>query len=493
MMKNNIIKIIALLLIALSFNACSDEYFNVNTPSGTADVEDLRMNDLLAPVIHSTMEAQRSAELTFGNYTQYFVFSGGGAAGKTTQAGLWNQIYLYILPNVKVIKEKSITKGAFHFGAVADILVAINLGIATDTWDNIPYSEANLSQENLSPAYDSQQEIYTEIFTLLDNAITALEAPDNSGFSMGNSDLIYGGDFSKWLRAAYTLKARYQLHLLNKGVSSSDVLTTIANGFNSNEDNFKMDYNATNLNPWYISEISNRTTGNYSRDIASQLVSTMNGDQYPFIGGTVLIDPRLPVFAENGGVAEWKGFVSGTPDGLSPDGSNANTGFATGGYYTSETSPLMLISYAEALFIKAEATFLANGGSTTSIGSNAMAYTAYMDGVNASMAMYGVSGSDYVADGSVAVGEAGLMLNHIMKEKYIHNFLNPETFVDYRRYDFSTDVFKGLIIREEEDLHGEYYGEWFLRATYPSSEINSNSVNAQANYKTPTEPVWWDM
>lgn len=48
-----------------------------------------------------------------------------------------------------------------------------------------------------------------------------------------------------------------------------------------------------------------------------------------------------------------------------------------------------------------------------------------------------------------------------MKEKHIHNFLNPETFVDYRRYDFSDGVFKGLTIRQELDSSGDYAGEWF--------------------------------
>ncbi|MEE9349196.1 MAG: SusD/RagB family nutrient-binding outer membrane lipoprotein [Flavobacteriaceae bacterium] len=490
-MKNNITKIIIILLLAFTFNACSDEFFDVNTPSGTVDQEDLRMNDLLAPVIHSTLEAQRSAELTFGNYTQYFVSEGGGAAGETTQAGLWNQVYIYILPNIKVIKEKASASGAHHFGAVADILTAANLGIATDTWENIPYSEANLGQDNLSPTFDSQQEIYNQIFTLLDGAIATLQAADTSGFTMGNSDLIYNGDFDQWLRAAYTLKARYQIHLLNKGVSASDVLATIANGFTSNSDDFQMDYDGTNLNPWYVSEITARSTGNFHRDIASQLVSAMNGDQYPFMG-TTTVDPRLPMFAENGGATEWKGYVSGNGSGLSPDGTAANTGFADGGFYTSESSPLVLISYAEAQFIKAEAAFIANGGSATSTGSNAMAYNAYMDGIAASMSKYGANGADYLADGAIAVGEAGLMLNHIMKEKYIHNFLNPETFVDYRRYDFSNDVFKGLMIREEDDADADYFGEWFRRASYPASEVNGNGINVEANRKSPIVPVWWD-
>ena len=144
------------------------------------------------------------------------------------------------------------------------------------------------------------------------------------------------------------------------------------------------------------------------------------------------------------------------------------------------------------MFIKAEAAFLANGGSTTSTGSSTVAYDAYLEGIQASMSKYGVDGSAYLADAAIATGEAGLMLNHIMKEKYIHNFLNPETFVDFRRYDFSDDVFKGLEIREEGDDDSDFAGQWFRRAEYPSSELNRNGTNVLANQQTPITPVWWD-
>lgn len=493
MMKKFITKSILILVLAIGFTACSDNYFNINTPSGTAQPEQLRMSDLLAPIIHSTMEGQYSAELTFGNYTQNFVGQGGTASGETTASGLWSQVYLYNLPNLKVIKEKAAAIGATHYAAVADILTALNIGIATDTWDNIPYSQANQGQENLYPIFDTQESIYTEIFKLLDNAITGLQGVDNSGIALGNEDLIYHGNLGKWLRAAYTIKARYQLHLVNKGlVNASDVLATIANGFTNNSDDFQMFYDSKNINPWYSLEILSRNTGNYHDDLASQMVSSMNGDYYPFLGGTVQIDPRLPRFAQNGGSAVWKGYVSGG-GGISPDGiTNGNTGFADGGYYTSIDSPLMIISYAEAMFIKAEAAFLANGGTTTSVGSNSTAYTAYMAGITASMSKYGVSGTTYMADASVNVGEGSLMLNNIMKEKYIHNFLNPETFVDYRRYNFSSDVFKGLKIRSEVDAGAEYSGQWFRRASYPSSELNRNRNNVEANLKTPITPVWWE-
>jgi hypothetical protein len=369
------------------------------------------------------------------------------------------------------------------------------LGIATDTWGNIPYSEASLGAgENLFPTFDTQQAIYTEIFALLDNAISALASADDSGISLGREDIIYDGNIEQWLRAAYTIKARYQLHLVNSGsVSASDVLTTIESGFTSNSDDFQMFYDDKNINPWYSVEILARNTGNFHNDIASQMVSSMNGEYYPFESGLVSIDPRLPRFAKNDGSSEWKGYVSGG-GGFSPDGvTNGNTQFVEEGFYTSIDSPLLLISYAEAMFIKAEAAFLANGGNTTSIGSNGTAYEAYMEGITASMDKYDVDGVDYMTDTSIAVEEAGLMLNHIMKEKYIHNFLNPETYVDYRRYNFSDNVFKGLTIREEIDSDGDYAGEWFRRATYPSSELNRNRTNVEANQQTPVTPVWWNQ
>ena len=489
----NILKTTFIILLILSFGSCGEEYFDVNTPSGTAQEDQIGVSDLMAPVLKRTIEGQFSAELTFGNYTQNFVGQGGSASGETTASGLWSNIYLFVLPNIKIIKEKALSANATHYAAVADIITAMNLGIATDTWDNIPFSNATEGQENTFPTFDTQESIYDEIFSLLDSAINALEAPDTSNVNLGNEDLIYGGDTSKWLRAAYTLKARYQLHFVNTGnVTPNEVLNTIANGFTSNEDDFQLFYNDRTINPWYAQEIVARSTGNFHNDLASQIVSSMNGNFYPFQSGQLEIDPRLPRFARtDDGSTEWKGYVSGS-NGLSPDGTPGNVVFVEDGFYTSIDSPIVVITYAEALFIKAEAAFLANGGSTTSTGTTQTAYDAYMMGIEASMDKYGVDGSAYLTDGAIDVGANNLMLNHIMKEKYIHNFLNPESFVDHRRYDFSDDVFKGLTIREEENASGDFEGEWFRRATYPTSELNRNRVNVEANQETPITPVWWD-
>lgn len=489
----NIIKTIFVTLLMIGISACSDDYFDVNTPSGAAQEDQLRMKDLMAPIIYRTVMGQQSAEEVFGNYNQYFTGWGGLATGETTASGLWTNFYLYSLPNIMTIKEKAATLGATQYMAVADILTAINLGIVTDTWDNVPYSEAASGITNTSPKFDSQQQIYTSLLGLLDNAITILETPNASIYELSNDDLIYKGNMDKWLRAAYTLKARYQLHLVSAGmVSPNEVLTTIEKGFMGNDDDFQMPFSTRNINPWYAQEVVAKSKGNFHNDLASQLVSSMNGDYYPFQSAALTIDPRLPLFGSiPAGSTEWKGYISGGA-GKSPDGTAANVSFLADGYYTSVDSPIPIITYGEALFIKAEAAFLANGGSTTSVGSNAIAYNAYLDGIAASMDKFGANGSDYLADPAIAVGESGLMLHHIMKEKYIHNFLNPETFVDYRRYDFSDQVFIGLKMREEADSSGEYAGEWFRRASYPSTEVTRNRTAVEANKQTPVTPVWWD-
>lgn len=485
---------ISLLVISLFIvYGCGDDYFDVNTPSGTATEDQVSMGDLLGPVIHSTMEGQYSAEQVFGNYTQYFVSQGGIAAGRTEANGLWEQVYLRVLPNIKVIRNKAAESNSIHYMAVADILAAINIGIATDTWDNIPYSEAAEEVENVTPAFDTQESVYNNIFGLLDNAITLLQQNDTSDFPFNKGDLIYGGDTDKWLRLAYTIKARYQLHLVQKGiVSPNEVLETIDNGFTSNDDNFQMFYSDKNINPWYSLEVVAKATGNFHHDICKQLVSSMNGDYFPFTNPDLEIDPRLPIYADNGSADEWKGYVSGG-GGNASDGTSANTGFAENTFYTSIDSPLVLITYSEALFIKAEAAFLASGGTTTSMGGNTVAYQSYIDGITASMEQYDVDGSEYLSDASIAIGEGNLQLAHILKEKYIHNFLNPETFVDYRRYDFSSDVFRGLEIRVDDgETDTEFAGQWFRRADYPSSERNRNPKNVSVNEKEPTDPVWWD-
>lgn len=497
-MKKLIKNIVILVLFAVGFTGC-DEYLDVNTPSDAVNVENLAMKDIVGPVMLNTVYANYYAETVFGNYTQYFGSYGNGAVGLTSNSSTWSNIYSKVLPNLKVVREKADVQGALHYGAVAKILEAINLSFAVENWGDVIYSQAGKPFEFPNPTLDNGQDVYNQALTLLNEAISALESDDPSQVSMGIEDMIYGGDYNKWLRAAYTFKARMQLKLMkNGGTTASDVLASIENGFTSNADNLEMFIPEGKINPYHSTNILSRRTSNFYRAPNDQLISMMNGTTYPFESGVVEIDPRLPeIFVRLSSISPevespetdpWRGFMNGGT-GESSDGESGNTFYKDGGYHTHENSPLILITYAEAMFIKAEASFLANGGNKTSIGSTGDAYAAYMEGISASMDQINVDGSDYMADDAVNVTEAGLMLNHIMKEKYIANIHSTETFSDMRRYNFSSDVFKGLELRLEEDTGSEYQGLWYRRAVYPLSEADSNS-NIQQDESSSVTDIW---
>lgn len=492
-MKKNIKNILIAIIFIGSFSAC-DDYLDVNTPSDAIEVDDLSMKDLMGPVLLNTVFAYYYAEPAASNYTQYYAGYGNAAVEESFNASTWSNIFTKVLPNVNVIQQKAIDVNSAHYEAVAKIITAINVGFAVDNWDNVPYSQAGKPFEFPTPVLDDGQVVYGQVITLLDEAISALSTPDNSVYKMGNDDIIYKGDMEKWLRAAYTFKARFQLHMMkNGGVSANDVLATISNGFTSNDNNFKLDYPEGEINPYYSTNILARNTSNFYRAPNDQLISMMNGTSYPFESGVVEIDPRLPAIFENEGEVgdPWRGFLNGG-DGESSDGEPGNTFYKDGGYFTKSNSPLIVITYAEAMFIKAEAIFLAEGGSETSTGSTEAAYEAYISGITASMDQIGVDGTNYLADAAVDVTASGLMLNHIMKEKYIANIHNTETYNDFRRYNFSSDVFKDLALRiEPEDNTSPFTGQWIRRISYPTSELDANFDNIKANEKLPTESVWW--
>jgi hypothetical protein len=114
-----------------------------------------------------------------------------------------------------------ITKG------VAEVLAAYNLGVLTDLFGNVPWSQAcNLSI--LQPQVDTQQSVYTALFAYLDSAIVDLAGKDAAfSGSLGSQDFIFGGNASLWTKFAYGLKARYTMHLLYRSSNQTTDLNNI--------------------------------------------------------------------------------------------------------------------------------------------------------------------------------------------------------------------------------------------------------------------------
>ena len=147
--------------------------------------------------------------------------------------------------------------------------------------------------------------------------------------------------------------------------------------------------------------------------------------------------------------------------------------FSRSGFYTNQTSPTSFITYSEVKFIEAEARLRS--------GDVPGALAAYEEGIKSNMRKLGVSQSDIdaywaaqLADGLNAhFGNLTQGLSHIMREKYISLCLNPETWVDMRRADYSQDIYGPSLLRPL-DLNPIFDpgnpNQWILAMCYENNE-----------------------
>lgn len=488
---------IAIIAMIFLFSGC-DDFLGDNVDPNKVALEDLAPSDLLPTSIYSTSQAHYSIAFGICQYSQQIAsyFSPGIDTQEETQlAGGWSTIYLGSLSDIKALTTLADRDNSTYYNGIAKILKATNLGLATDQWGAIPSSGATMGEEDFTPSYDSQEEVYDQINTLLDDAITILSGTDASGLTVGEDDLIYNGNIDQWIRAAHALKVRYAMHLteIDQSQAVATALQHIPDAFQGNADDYQLMYNTRIFNPWHSGVALANNTGNLSVLLSDQLVSLMDGTEFPF--SAITVDPRLELISSINELTEtdYVGAVNGT-GGAAADGTSATADFGVNDFYSSQTAPLIMMSYSELKFLEAEALFLQNGGTSTSAGAPAAAYDAYLEGISSNMDKVGVAPADrdaYLADASVAVGANNLTLAHIMREKFIATFLNPESFVDLRRYDFDPDVFTGLALPENhnEDLNGE----WVRRAQYPSSEQTRNGAEVEKVMQSISTGVWWDQ
>ena len=435
-MKNKFLAILGVILI-LGFTSCTkwiDPNINKDPDSPTA----VPM-DLLLP----------SVEVNLG-----YVFGGFDVAGVTsmwmqqikgtdrqalaidgynlTQTdvnNLWNDIYTGPLMDIKDIKTQADEAGANNYKGVAEILEALTLGTMTGLFGDIPYSDA---LNAYPPQYDSEQDIYTTIQNLLDDAINII---DPNGTI--NNDLIYDGDLSMWVKAAYTLKARYALRIANVVAPNwNDIITWIDNGLASDEAlAVPFGSGATENNPMYQYLVQR---SGYASDNTTFL-SFLSDSTGRWLGP----DPR---------------------DGVLYLGDDQDQG-----PFTQPDAPVYLITGVEGLFIKAEAYFRQND--------EANARAELINAVSAAMAMLGLAPdmTDYTAYVGTLTGNA--LLEEIITQKWAANFLNAENWADYRRTGFPT-----LTPVTGNDLPHRF--------PYPTDETSYNPNTP--DYGSIFNPLWFE-
>ncbi|WP_315821268.1 SusD/RagB family nutrient-binding outer membrane lipoprotein [Paraflavitalea speifideaquila] len=216
-------------------------------------------------------------------------------------------------------------------------------------------------------------------------------------------------------------------------------------------------------------------------------------------------DPRISrIMKPATSDGQYRGLRSGAGLAGGMDGSGTFTNeadygpFSKSGYYTNTISPFPFITYSEVKLIQAEASLRA--------GSKPDALAAYREGVTANMRKLGVTTAEINtywtaqdADGlSTHFDNLTQGLSHIMRQKYITQCLNPETWVDMRRMDFSTAIY-GPSLRRPANINNVIFdvanpNQWIRAMIYETNEQNRNPQAVGDNsekYRLLT-PLWWD-
>ncbi|HET8736031.1 MAG TPA: SusD/RagB family nutrient-binding outer membrane lipoprotein [Pricia sp.] len=467
--KNKIARLwtLGLVFTALSCESYLDVNENPNNPQN-APISGLMINS----TYESANNVYRVGDIT-SNYVQYIASPNPASSSDTmdpiSNDNTWFNLY-NVMTDLNVLIDKAQEEGAAHYQGAAQILMALNLGMAVDIFGDVPFSES-FNFETVTPQYDDDAALYGNVMTFLDEGIANLQGETTA--TIGDDDFIYGGDIEKWIAFANMLKARYMIHLKDaSGYSADAVLAAVENGFGSNGDNAKVDFFEQSVNPWFAVARDNADLllGGW---ISEQFIQALDGTSYE------AVDPRLNLMVGTTDDGEFVGTENGAGRGNAPE-QGARSTLIVGQYYTSEMAPVLIATYSEQKFIEAEAAFTID---------KARSYQAYLDGIIAHMEMLEVPQDEidaYLASPSVSMGEAAFTIDAIFKEKWVALFLHPETWNDARRFDYQ---YRDMTL--PANLNPDLNGQFIRRLPYPDRETSRNGQNVPS--VTLLDRIFWDM
>jgi hypothetical protein len=455
-MKRYIIGL-GLLLSTGALTAC-EKFLDVNDNPNNPVVS--TPNFLLPGIISNGIQTQMFTSLRVPYITQYVVSRTANAGAdqfsltNANSTNTFNYSYFQSGGNIPVMQKAAEAEGSVYYVGAGKIMQALLLAHATDMLGDVPYTEAYQGGANFTPKYDSQEQIYATINRLCDEGAVEMAKPASANFRplystapSESGDILYKGDAGKWLRLAYALKARQAQHLTKKAsYSATAVLALCDQAFTSSADDAQINFQVAVAPLSNTTNIYGVTRGNFGgATFSANVVKYLNGTTFPGV-----VDPRFGVMTPTTSTGADPGF--GTTSNFLAGSTPQVTDFY-GGWYARDLGYFEAITYHELKFIEAEAAFRANN--------RTRALAALREGIRAHMKKMSGGGTyappavtfpfitdaqinTYLASAAVPQTEAALTLRSIMEQKYIAMFLNPDSWSDLRRLDFSTNIYVNL-------------------------------------------------
>ena len=546
--------IILSLLISFMGASCEDWlYDNVNE-----DAAHEVLPQQVLPVVaqlqfdHAEYGAYLTQTLTTGgrNQTSSFAYkSGWGDFLTMNRHPQWRRHFYDIGVNAKEIIDEAHEAQAWNLELIGRTLRLMSTQMTTDLFGDMPRSEA---YESNSPHYDTQESIYEWMNQEIEELIGMYEDPTYTEAATNipidqSIDRVFAGDLNKWKHYTYALKARLLLRKLpnweNNAATCQAIITAVNRALEGWEDVlYRFDGgNGAQNSPWGEA-FGSTEQGGLGWEGRGNMLNSAVPTKY-------FMENILGVFESHNNLKGWAedprilAFMSARPgpSGTSDSGTemrylDTNIGmdvsYKVDNYptlfpevdgkkvsvYTQNTGYVPLFLEEELLLIKAEATYW-SGDKPTARSLTMQAAEINFDRFNLS-SIYGSSYTRYrnnYLGNETGTGNYvttyfpadGFNIGHIMRQKYVCLYLQPEQWTDMRRYNYSceengiqydnTYVYPGL--KRPNNIYEAHWGDdpkaWINRINYdPETEEKYNKaelerLGAYKNYQWLRKPMIW--
>lgn len=524
------IKKLSLFSIILGLSvSCTDNFENMNKNPQTANevspslllpkMQDYGFNNnsweyQVGPNLHANLYAQY-----FANTVTYFNSDRYGYNNTWVNDGYWRSYYTYLPKYLNIVREQVVTNPEYTYMFQAmRIISAMGAIRTTDTFGDIPYSEGGIGINQ--PKYDTQKEIYYDVFNELTEAVTVLKSGMGGQKEYGTEDLFFKGDYSKWIKLANSIRLRLALRLSfvdpdkakaeGEAALQSEIMT--GNADNTAVRNSLLDQGHC------LFIISHWNEFRISKTMENQMKKTSTVD-----------DPRMPLwFGQTIGWVngEYDVQFQGTPNGLSTsdiglDEYKPTNNSCVWGYYAYPQwnqhekgsrggtpggmveKPMMLINYAEVCFLKAEAAIRGWSGAGNARENYEAGIRASFEEARADVADKSVINTSndetYITTGFAQWNEDAdfeTKLKKIITQKWIAIYPNgDEAWAEFRRTGYP-DLMP--VSQSEEPTINPANGEFIKKMRYVDDERRENEANAMSPTNNQGQGdgmnvrVWWD-
>lgn len=507
MKTRNILSILAF-AASLCAVSCTKDYLRRNTDPEQAYEDELKHDGLAigGPFVQMTKNVNAAYQLGTSEYgsDRYQViqdlagniFSGytgatnsgfnGNNRYNITNVGwyetMFNDVFNRLVTQVVVLEPHR--AGNEVKMAVVDLVKVAAMHRLTDTYGPIPYS--SILKTTLERPYDSQEQVYHQMFTELDNAIDILTEAAQTGTTSVLSlyDEIFYGDIQKWIRFGNTLRMRLAMHVVyaDEALAFAEAEKSLGNPF------------GLMAGAGDIAQVS-AGSGAWQYPLYTIQYDFNDGDSA--IGATIETymnsyeDPRREkLFTKvSGGAREYIGVRNGITNG-------SDYKLKVSRVNCSKNDPLVWMFPAEAYFLAAEY-WLRKGD-------EAQARSLYESGVKVSFETVGATGVDAYLASTATVGgyedpvsgsngyatpltdtpvswdgasDFEQHLEQIITQKYIAMFPEgQEAWTEFRRTGYP----KVIPVRTNNSGGTIDTNLQIRRLPFPSSEYRTNKTNVEA-------------